>query len=284
MDIVEQIKKKYTKTSTVHYTLGKDNANGALECGFMRKTDYGGSDLDIVFNYYGALLVLEGSGFYTDEKGIETQLFPGCFIQRIPDRRHSTVIKADGKWLEVFICFGRELYFSLEKIGVINSSKPVLFPGLNSSLVQNFFTLYQELENAAIRQLPTLLAKAMGIVFHAHELDGLNEDKNKNDYIAEACRIIDNSTRTDISPAKIAAWMNVSYESFRKRFKAKMGVSPHFYIIQKKVNAAKSLLLDQDKSMKEIALELGYPDQFAFSKQFKNITGISPRSFRQTFT
>lgn len=283
MDIVAYVKIRFAKTETAHCIIGKDTVNGVLECGFMRKPDSTGNDVDIVFSYYGALLVIEGHGVYIGEDGVEIPIEPGCFVQRIPGQRHSTIVKADGQWLEVFVCFGKELYSSLEKIGVLNT-KPILYPGIDPSLIQDLLRLFEEMKAASVHLLPALLGRAVGIVINVYALDSVNKERTENDFACKACRIIEKSRYSDISVSKIAAQMNMGYEYFRKTFKAKMGISPHYYIIRTKINTAKSLLLNQEKSIKEIAFELGYPDQFAFSKQFKALAGVSPTEFRQSFS
>jgi len=44
------------------------------------------------------------------------------------------------------------------------------------------------------------------------------------------------------------------------------------------------LINNTDKSIKEIGIISGYEDQFYFSRIFKNVTGESPASFRNTHT
>jgi AraC-like DNA-binding protein len=81
--------------------------------------------------------------------------------------------------------------------------------------------------------------------------------------------------------ANIAEDLNIGYEKFRKIFKDIMGVSPHSYVIQKRMDIAKTYLIDKNKSIKEIALELGFADAYAFSKQFRKCVGLSPSEFRK---
>ena len=42
------------------------------------------------------------------------------------------------------------------------------------------------------------------------------------------------------------------------------------------------MLLLQDKPVKVTAEELGYPDPFTFSEQFKRHTGMSPHAWQQS--
>lgn len=283
MDLMAQIKERFPVGGSVYRTIGKDNTDGILSCGFIRKPVRSHSDLNIVFRYYGALLLLEGEGKYIDSDGNETCLYPGCFIQRIPDCMHSTLIIPDSKWHEVFICFGRGLFCSLERIGIINSQKPVLKPGLDYILLQKFLSLYDQLRNASDHQLPISLARALEIVFLAHELDARKSQSSVHSRIEQACSLLAESNREHMSAYDVSKQIGMSYESFRKLFKEYTGISPNAYAIQRRMDIAKSLLHDMSRSIGEIAVELGYSDAFAFAKQFKKHVGQSPSDFRKQF-
>ena len=56
------------------------------------------------------------------------------------------------------------------------------------------------------------------------------------------------------------------------------------YIAQAKINKAKTLLLEQDMKIYEVADQLGFESAFYFSKVFKKVTGYSPRDFIQQNT
>jgi len=223
LDLIDKIQKNFPSTHTVFHTLGSDNINGILSCGFMRKHDYKNSDVNITFKYYGAFLLLSGEGKYIDEDGTSTPLFPGCFVQRLPDRKHCTIVTSNHKWLEAFVCFGRDIYFALEKIGGINSRKPVLYSGLDYLLIRKFVTLYDFLETATIYQVPKLIASAQEIALLAHELDRKITEKSTVRIIEDACRIIEENIDQQLSSFEIASQLNLGYENFRKLFKLHTG-------------------------------------------------------------
>lgn len=283
MSLYDQIKRKYPSGDSIYRTIGKDNINGIISCGFIRKPRHSQSDLDIVFKYYGALLLLEGEGKYTDLDSTELNLYPGCFIQRIPEHKHSTKVVSDGRWYEVFLCFGRDIYYSLEKLGIINSHKPVLIPGLEQTLIQKFINLYEQLKIANDSQLPFLLTKAIEIVCIAHEMDSGKTRNTVLPNIEKACNLLAKCNSENISMHDVATQSGMSYENFRKVFRNSTGISPHAYAIQRRIDLAKSSLQDLSRSIGDIAYELGYSDCFAFSKQFKKYVGQSPTDFRKQF-
>ncbi|MEP3836548.1 MAG: AraC family transcriptional regulator [Algibacter sp.] len=51
-------------------------------------------------------------------------------------------------------------------------------------------------------------------------------------------------------------------------------------LLQKQISYSQDLLIDTDKNIKEIALEMNYQDEYYFSRIFKNKTGMSPSEYR----
>lgn len=81
----------------------------------------------------------------------------------------------------------------------------------------------------------------------------------------------------------IAKECNMSYASLRKNFSATFGCSMEQYRIQLRISEAKSMLINNNMSIKEVAATLGYCDSYAFATQFKQQTGISPGKFVSEF-
>ena len=59
------------------------------------------------------------------------------------------------------------------------------------------------------------------------------------------------------------------------------GISPSEWISSVTTTYAKLLLEQTDKSIKEIAEELNFPEQFTFRKYFKRYSGMSPSDYRR---
>ena len=59
------------------------------------------------------------------------------------------------------------------------------------------------------------------------------------------------------------------------------GHTPMQWITTVTITQAKSLLLQPDLPVKEIAARLGFPEQFTFRKYFKTYTGLSPTEYRK---
>lgn len=77
-----------------------------------------------------------------------------------------------------------------------------------------------------------------------------------------------------------ASEANLSPGHFTTLIKAATGKTPSEWIATVTTTHAKLLLEQRDKSIKEIAAELNFPEQFTFRKYFKQYVGISPKEYR----
>ena len=79
----------------------------------------------------------------------------------------------------------------------------------------------------------------------------------------------------------VAESMFLNKDYISHLFKKETGYSLMGYVILLRVNHAKLLLTETEKSITDIALECGYTDFAYFSKQFKQLTGVNPSAFRK---
>ena len=68
---------------------------------------------------------------------------------------------------------------------------------------------------------------------------------------------------------------------FARAFKAAVGISPHRYIIDLKLNFAKRMITNRSASFSQIALMTGFSNQAHFSRTFKQFTGLTPSEYRR---
>jgi AraC family transcriptional regulator len=89
------------------------------------------------------------------------------------------------------------------------------------------------------------------------------------------CNIDRNITVEDL--AKIA---NLSASYFARAFKRSVGLTPHDYLIRRRVERTIELLSDTDMPLSEIALATGFADQSHFARRFRQHVGVTPRTYR----
>lgn len=71
----------------------------------------------------------------------------------------------------------------------------------------------------------------------------------------------------------------LSESRFSHVFKEVTGTTPNKFIEQKRIDAAKELLVSTNSSVSDIALLVGYEDAYYFSRVFKKNVGISPQHY-----
>ena len=93
--------------------------------------------------------------------------------------------------------------------------------------------------------------------------------------------IIHSNPEKFYSNSELAKKLNVSVKTTETKFKQRFGITIHQYILNFKINEAISYFeLYPKMSIKEIAYNLGFYDEYHFSKQFKKIKGVPPSIYK----
>ncbi|MBK7871219.1 MAG: helix-turn-helix transcriptional regulator [Saprospiraceae bacterium] len=78
----------------------------------------------------------------------------------------------------------------------------------------------------------------------------------------------------------IAKVAHISLYHFHRLFSDTFGITPAKYIRNKRMEEAKLLLVRHQKSVSEVASQVGYADVYTFSKTFKREVGLPPSEYR----
>lgn len=151
------------------------------------------------------------------------------------------------------------LFFTLDEMGIEIDKTMISFKG------QTFNQLLIETEGL-IKQVEY----AQQSFHNQRHVDSIQQIKKY---------IIDHSHQ-DISLELLADEMGFSPIYISKMFKEKLGVNYIDFLTECRIEKAKELIRNPQKSIKEIALESGYHDPNYFSKVFKKVTGMSPKSYQ----
>lgn len=94
-----------------------------------------------------------------------------------------------------------------------------------------------------------------------------------NDKLGEELRVAD-----------LAGEVEMSLYHFARLFKRATGLAPHQYIMQKRIEKAKRLLVETELPIAQVALEIGFQSQSRFTTLFRHLTCATPRAYRRQNT
>lgn len=80
----------------------------------------------------------------------------------------------------------------------------------------------------------------------------------------------------DLSLLRLARIAGVSCSHFRVLFKRSTGLAPHAYVIQRRVQRARALLLEGDLPASQIASEVGFAHQSHMARWMRRVLGVTP--------
>lgn len=81
---MNEIPKELFVTRSVHKNIGMDPNNSILSCGFIHHTRHLSQNENLLFKYYGALLLLSGEGTYIDKDGKAPGSIPDASFSAFP--------------------------------------------------------------------------------------------------------------------------------------------------------------------------------------------------------
>ena len=91
---------------------------------------------------------------------------------------------------------------------------------------------------------------------------------------------IDAHLEVDLGLAEIAAVADLSQFHFARAFRRSTGLTPHQYLMQRRIERAKQLLATDDLPIVEISLLTGFKNQSHFTTLFRKFTNSTPKTWR----
>ncbi|MEP7186830.1 MAG: AraC family transcriptional regulator [Rhodanobacter sp.] len=83
-----------------------------------------------------------------------------------------------------------------------------------------------------------------------------------------------------IGLAQVASAVNLSCSAFVRGFKKSAGISPHQWLLQRRIDRAIDLMRERSNALADVALMSGFADQSHFTRTFSLKMGISPGAWR----
>ena len=147
-------------------------------------------------------------------------------------------------------------------------------------MIDEIILLNEEQKNTLL--LYSKLLSLLNLIFADAEIPVRRSGKNYA-IISDAKRYIKSNYEKQITLKDIADSVHLSIIYFRSVFTESVGVSPHRYLIECRLENAKKLLWDTDIPICEVAEKCGFGCQQYLNKVFKKETGMTPVSYRKLF-
>ncbi len=97
----------------------------------------------------------------------------------------------------------------------------------------------------------------------------------------EAALWLDAHSHEPLDLEDAARTVELSPFHFLRLFSRALGVTPHQYLVRSRLRHAARLLADDERSITDVAFEVGFGDLSNFVRTFHRAAGVSPRRFRQ---
>jgi len=146
-----------------------------------------------------------------------------------------------------------------------------------------------ELGQAAVEGRSDVALDEVGMSFAARVVDLVSgrprkpPDAQASDRrrAVEAAMWIDAHSHDPIDLDAAAREVGLSSFHFLRLFGRVLGVTPHQYLVRSRLRRAARLLVDDARSVTDIAFEVGFGDLSNFVRTFHRAAGVSPRRFRR---
>lgn len=249
---------------------------GFSSSGSITLHDHRGSGLH-EFHYF-----LEGTGSFWNA-GVEYPVVPGTIFFSRPDETHRARAEPTG---------GRFLFYYL--LFTVDGDGDGLVSGLGSrfggrssaQIGRGHAPVFEEIRRRCA-SAETLVRRSADYRFLALLCDLAGRGPSPagssgTKYVDEALSLMQASIHTGLDLEELSSRLGIDKSYFIRLFKRTVGIPPMRYFLGLRLDTAKHRLRNGDESLRTIARDLGFHDEFHFSHQFKTHVGSSPQSFRHS--
>ena len=99
--------------------------------------------------------------------------------------------------------------------------------------------------------------------------------------LEQAKAFMDSCSLDNVDVAACAESAGLSLHHFLRLFREVHGITPHQYLSRRRISVAKQLLQETNRTVSEIAIEIGFGGGSAFGRMFRQEAGLSPSEFRK---
>lgn len=234
-------------------------------------------------NYFNLHVVLKGRGYLQTKKETHILSQGDCFLY-FPLEEQYYYSDKENPWEVVWVHFaGIHLpEFFIEKgVHLSNVWSLRLWNNVRDAIIK----LLEEAENYAILRPSALSTLTYSVVAEfITQIEPLTVNKGPDIY-HRIVSLLPKMRELSSKPFVLKYWseeLNISTFYFCKMFKKTTGMSPTSFIMLCRLQKSKQLLMEkQDWTVRQIALECGYPSISYFGRLFLENEGVTPVEYRK---
>ncbi len=121
----------------------------------------------------------------------------------------------------------------------------------------------------------------VGVAGVSRDVPPLSERHEAYVRVADALKYMQEHYARPLQMQELAARAGMSTDSFERLVRRVCYVSPKQFLLRVRLEAAVRLLRETSRSITEVAHECGYTDHSAFSRKFREVSGVTPLTYRQ---
>ena len=199
-----------------------------------------------------------------------------------------------------FICKSPSMDFFKNKILTIGSAEKDLLAGIISEAKKVFSSDLgdpdmeglerrgrdsfgsEQLIKIYLEQLLIKMIRNNTAIKTKARLSSVAKERSDSNAVEKTAAYLRSHVQSALTFSDVLGHSNMSATSLKTMFKEKTGLSVMEYYRQLKIEKAKELIREEDLNITEVANKLGYKTIHHFSKQFKDIAGMSPSEYARS--
>ncbi|MBL7077814.1 MAG: helix-turn-helix transcriptional regulator [Kiritimatiellae bacterium] len=226
---------------------------------------------------FALVYTMQGAGTFGQAHGPSIELVAGDAFLLCPGVVHHYAPTAGQTWDQIYMLFEGSIFELWQLRGVLDVARPLYHLEPVSYWESRIEKVWQEEASTLERVI-----RLQGLLADMNRArDERDVDQSRLKWLKKARRLIAERAADPEAATLAARELGMGYQTFRKTFSRLQGCGPARYRTQALMEDAARRLVMESTPIKQIAVELGFCDEFHFSRRFKQILEASPAAYRR---